>query len=220
MSNSPLIKGSIITNNSSARTQKITKFTPHYMAGNMSAKNCANYFATTTRQASSNYCIGSDGEIWLSVPENRRAWTSSSAWNDQRAITVEVANVSPDGRITDAAWESLVALGADVCKRNGIDRIVWTGTKDGSLTCHYMFASTSCPGEYLRTRMQLLADTINDRLHPKPAEPPKPTVVPKPAPGEGLGRRPDVGDVSRLYNAYNGDHLITANANEKKGLVG
>jgi hypothetical protein len=162
MTSSSLSTYSNFTNNCSSRGgQRICKFTPHYMAGNMSARACADYFASTGRQASSTYCIGSDGAIAQSVDEDMRPWTSSSSWNDKQAITVEVADIDNDtGEVTDAAWRSLVALGADVCRRYGF-RLNYTGDRNGSLTEHRMFAATSCPGEYLHSRMGQLADEVN-----------------------------------------------------------
>ena len=150
-------------NCSSRQGESVTKFTPHYMGGNCSVETCGEIFAPTSRQASSNYGIGSDGRVACYVDEDTRAWTSSSGWNDRKAITVEVANYNDEGAITDAAWESLVALGADVCRRYGF-RLEYTGDQYGSLTEHRMFSSTDCPGEWLHARMGELARQVNARL--------------------------------------------------------
>ena len=149
----------ITKNHSGNRTAKITKITPHYMAGSMTGKQCADYFASTDRQASSNYCIGIGGDIAVSVPEEYRAWTSSSNWNDQQSITIECAN-NPDSSLTSATYNSLVKLCADVCKRYGINPH-YNGTSNGSITFHSMFAATSCPGAWLKQKItsgQLEAD--------------------------------------------------------------
>lgn len=143
---------------------KVTKITPHYMAARWSGKQCADYFARAERQASSNYCIGVDGDIAMSVDEGDRAWTSSSAWNDNRAITIECGNVdNATGKMTAATWNSLVALCVDICQRYGF-RLNYTGGSDGSLTEHRMFASTACPGAWLHARMGKLAAEVNARL--------------------------------------------------------
>lgn len=185
------------------------------MAGNCSIETCGEIFASSSRQASSNYGIGSDGRVGMYVPENRRSWCSSSNWNDQKAVTIEVANIRADGYITDAAWNTLVNLCVDICKRNNIPKLVWTGDRYGSLTCHYMFADTSCPGQYLKGRMQLLADTVNAKLNPTPPKP-KP-IIWRP------DMRPDFNvsseDAYRAYNPYNGNHLWTTSKNEVDGLV-
>ena len=126
---------------------KICKFTPHIMAGILTGKQCAvNIFQKPNRYASANYCIGNDGDIVCNVYEEDRAYTSSSRSNDNQAITVEVSNCEIGGqwKISAAAWNSLVNLAVDVCRRYNF-RLVYDGTPNGSLTRHNMFANTSCP---------------------------------------------------------------------------
>lgn len=167
MSNSPLVNYTRISpNRNSPRNQPISKITVHHMAGNLSVETCGNVFAPSSRQASSNYGIGSDGRVGMYVEEKDRSWASSSAWNDHRAVTIEVANdqIGGNWHVSDAAWNKLVELCVDICRRNGMKSLVWTGGKDGSLTCHYMYASTSCPGPYLKGRMAELARTVTARL--------------------------------------------------------
>lgn len=140
-------------NHSGKRTKKISKITPHEMAAKWSGHQCADYFvacAAQGRQASSNYCIGNGGDIAISVDEDNRAWTSSSEDNDQAAVTIEVANsvCGGDWPVSPAAYQALVKLCADVCKRNGIDPN-YNGAASGSITMHKMFAATACPGPYL-----------------------------------------------------------------------
>ena len=145
---------------------KICKFTPHIMAGILTGKQCAvNIFQKPNRIASANYCIGNDGDLVCNVYEEDRAYTSSSRSNDNQAITVEVSNCEIGGewKISDAAWNTLVKLAVDVCRRYNF-RLVYDGTPNGSLTRHNMFANTSCPGKYLQSRFQELADTVNAQL--------------------------------------------------------
>ena len=147
----PLISKSVdfMGKKSAQRTEKICKFTPHHMAGNMDPVNCAIYHRDKV-EASANYYIGNDGTIVAGVPEDRRAYTSSSKENDQQAITVEVANCSkePDWKISDSAYRSLVLLCAYVCDKYGFIP-KYTGDKNGSITLHKMFKPTLCPGPYL-----------------------------------------------------------------------
>lgn len=166
MSNSSLVNYTKISPNSSARTAKIDTITIHHMAGNLSVESCAQIFQDTSRQASSNYGIGTDGRIGLYVDESRRAWTSSNRDNDNRAVTIEVANDSrePDWHVSDKALEATIALCADICRRNGIPKLNYTGDKTGNLTMHKWFASTLCPGPYLSGKFQYIADQVNARL--------------------------------------------------------
>ena len=62
MSNSPLVVYTKLSpNHSGKRTKKIDTITIHCMAGNCSVETCGNLFASSSRQASSNYGIGTDG---------------------------------------------------------------------------------------------------------------------------------------------------------------
>lgn len=141
----------MLTQNFNPRTQKITKITPHYMAAYWSGSRCAESFLPASRRASSNYCIGVDGDIVVSVEENNRAWTTSSEWNDQRSITIECGN-NADSSLPDACYNSLVTLCADICKRYNIDPH-YDGTQNGSITMHKMFAATACPGDWLTQKI-------------------------------------------------------------------
>lgn len=179
MSNSPLASFSRISPNSSnPRNNKILKITPHHCAGVMAAEQIASVFASASRQASSNYVIGNDGKIGLVVDEGNRAWTSSSPANDNQAVTIEVSNSATGGDwpVSDAAWNSLVKLCADICKRNGIKSLNWTGDANGNLTVHQFFAATACPGPYLMARMPQLAQEVNAQLGGQPAPAPAPTT--------------------------------------------
>ena len=145
--------------------QKISKITVHIMAGKLTGKQCAvNIFGKAGRKASANYCIGYDGDIVCNVEEENRAYTSSSKWNDCQAITIEVSN-SANGtdKITEASWNSLVNLCEDICRRYNF-KLIYDGTKNGSLTRHNMYANTDCPGSYIQNRLPELAKTVNDRL--------------------------------------------------------
>lgn len=161
--------------------QKICKFTPHIMAGILTGKQCAvNIFQNPNRIASANYCIGNDGDIVCNVYEEDRAYTSSSRSNDNQAITVEVSNCEYGGdwKISDKAWNTLVKLAVDVCRRYNF-RLVYDGTPNGSLTRHNMFANTSCPGKYLQSRFQELADTVNAQLDGGNTPTPAPSAAKK-----------------------------------------
>lgn len=179
MSNSSLVNYTKISPNRSSRNgNSIRKITVHHMAGNLTIETCGNVFASSSRQASSNYGIGTDGRVGMYVEEKDRAWTSSNATNDRQAVTIEVANntLEPNWTVSDAAWNKLVDLCVDICKRNGISSLNWTGNANGNLTCHYMFTSTACPGLYLKARMGQLASEVNARLNGGAAPAPTPST--------------------------------------------
>lgn len=162
------------------RKNNIDTITIHHMAGNLTVEQCGNVFANPSRNASSNYGIGSDGRIACYVEEENRAWTSSNGPNDHRAVTIEVANsqIGGDWPVSDKAYKALIDLCVDICRRNHIPRLNFTGDKSGNLTMHKWFAATACPGPYLESRFADIAQQVNQRLVAVPATPEKevPTV--------------------------------------------
>ena len=141
---------------------KISKITIHHMAGVMSGKQCAKIFQKKGRYASANYCIGVNGDIVCNVYEEDRAYTSSSKWNDLRAITIEVSNNKTGGKwtISDASYKSLIKLCVDICRRYGF-RLNYNKKKTGSLTMHCYYASTACPGAYLKSKFPDIEKEVN-----------------------------------------------------------
>lgn len=167
MSNSKLVNYTRLSPNcNKPRNHRIDKITIHHMAGNLTVEQCGAIFAPTSRQASSNYGIGSDGRVGMYVEECNRSWCSSNAENDHRAVTIEVANDggAPDWHVSDKALSKLIELCSDICKRNGISKLNYTGDKSGNLTMHKWFAATGCPGPYLESKFAYIAEQVNKRL--------------------------------------------------------
>lgn len=168
-SNSPLAtKKNLFTTNYNPRNQKIDRITVHHMAGNLTIDGCKS--ALMSHGGSVNYAIQSDGTIGLLLEEKNRAWTSNSPENDYRAVTIEVANApgagEPDWKVTDAALQSTIKLCADICKRNGIKKLTFTGQLAGSnLTMHKWFYATGCPGQYLGGKFPYIVQEVNKILN-------------------------------------------------------
>lgn len=167
MSNSPLVQYTKLSPNcSKPRNHVIDTITIHHMAGVLSVETCGNIFANSSRQASSNYGIGSDGRIAMYVEEKNRSWCSSNAANDNRAITIEVSNSKNGGNwpVSDYVLSRLIDLCVDICQRNGIKKLNYTGNKSGNLTMHKWFANTACPGPYLESKFPYIAEQVNKKL--------------------------------------------------------
>ncbi|MDD4592918.1 MAG: SPOR domain-containing protein [Parabacteroides sp.] len=180
MSNSPLVTYTKISPNSTnPRRKTISKITIHHMAGNLSIETCGNVFAPTSRRASSNYGVGTDGRVGMYVEEKNRAWTSSSSANDDQAVTIEVANdqIGGNWHVSDKALNKTIELCVDICKRNGIKKLNFTGDASGNLTMHKWFAATSCPGPYLESKFPYIADEVNKRLNAGATPDPTPSVL-------------------------------------------
>lgn len=179
MSNSALISYTKLSpNHSGKRTKSIDTITIHCMAGQLSVESCGALFAQSSRQASSNYGIGPDGRIALYVDEGNRSWCTSSNANDQRAVTIEVASDSTHPyAVKDKAYEALLDLVTDICKCNGIKKLVWSTSKNDrvnhlngcNMTVHRDYAAKACPGDYLYNLHDEIAAEVNKRLGVKDA---------------------------------------------------
>lgn len=167
MSNSPLVDYVRISpNRNSPRADKIKKIAIHHTAGVLSVETIGNIFSGGSRSASSNYGIGSDGSVGMYVEEKDRSWCTSSGWVDNQAITIECSNSSTGGDwpVSDLVLNKLVLLCVDICKRNGLTEVSFTGDQNGTLVMHKWFAATACPGPYLSGKFAWIASEINKRL--------------------------------------------------------
>ena len=170
-------------NRNKQRTEKVIYFTPHCMVGQMTAQRCGELFADESYGASSNYGIGVNGRIGGYVDEEDRSWCSSSAWNDNRAITVECASDTKHPyAMNQKVWDSLVNLAVDICERYGKKRMLWFNDKRTTLnyipksdemviTVHRWFAAKACPGDWLYSRLGKFANEVNKRLNSQVATP-------------------------------------------------
>lgn len=185
MSNSALVNYTKISpNRTSPRKNKIDTITIHCVVGQCSVETLGAIFAPSSRQASSNYGVGYDGRSGMYCEEKDRSWCSSSAANDNRAITIEVASDTTEPyAVNDKAYAALLDLVTDICRRNGIKKLVWSTKKNErvnhlngcNLTVHRDYANKSCPGNYLYERQGAIAAEVNKRLGASAAEPETPS---------------------------------------------
>lgn len=177
MSNSSLVVYTKLSpNNSGQRTHSIDRITPHCVVGQCSVETLGGIFLPTSRQASSNYGIGTDGRVGMYVEEKNRSWCSSSNANDQRAVTIECASdTTAPYAMNSKVYATLINLCVDICKRNGKTKLLWLGNKETALnysqksdemvlTAHRWFANTACPGEWLYSRLGDLAKQVTAKL--------------------------------------------------------
>ncbi len=156
------------------RNHSIDTITIHCVVAQWTAKQTCDYFKNSSVKASCNYAVGCDGSIGLCVDEKDRSWCSSNAENDHRAITIEVASDKAEPyAVTAKAYNALVELVADICKRNGIKKLVWSTNKSDrinhkngcNMTVHRDFANKSCPGTYLYNKHSEIAQRVNAKLN-------------------------------------------------------
>lgn len=186
--NSSLATVKLISPNRTAnRNHVIDTITIHCFVGQVTAKRGCEVFQPASKQASCNYVVGNDGSIGLCVEEKDRSWCSggkdkngnpirvngiSGSSNDYQAVTIEVASDSTSPyTITDKAMAALIELCADICRRNGIKKLLWSGDKTlvgnpskQNLTVHRWFANKDCPGDYIYERLGDIAAKVNAKL--------------------------------------------------------
>jgi N-acetyl-anhydromuramyl-L-alanine amidase AmpD len=171
--NSSLVSYTKISpNRTKNRNHAIDTITIHCYVGNVTVERAGAGFANPLRGASCNYVIGADGRIGLIVEEKDRSWCTSSPENDHRAVTIECASDTKHPYAVNAAvYNSLIKLVADICKRNGIKKLLWKADKKligqvnkQNMTVHRWFKNKDCPGEYLYSRHGEIAAKVNKLL--------------------------------------------------------
>lgn len=167
MSNSSLITATYKAHSNNYSTgrsgRKIEKVTIHHMAGVLTAKQCGSIFQNGNRQASSNYGIGKDGEIALFVDEANTSYADANWDSNCKSVTIECSNnkTGGDWTVSDTVLNSLINLVADIFERNGIKKAI----KGETITWHSMYSATTCPGNYLRSKMDYIAEKVNEKLN-------------------------------------------------------
>lgn len=170
--NSPLVDYTQISPHRGNRNgHVIDTITIHCAAAQAAVETLGRLFQT--KQASANYGIGADGRVGMYVEEKDRSWCTSNNANDARAVTIEVAcdNRHPYA-VKDAVYKKLITLVADICKRNGIAKLVWSTDKYDrmnhkggcNMTVHRDYENKACPGQWLYERHGQIAAEVNKRL--------------------------------------------------------
>lgn len=199
-SNSPLATVRMISpNRTPNRNHAIDTITIHCFVGQVTAKRGCEVFQPSSKKASCNYVVGYDGSIGLCVEEKDRSWCTggydkngnpirvngiSGKSNDYQAVTIEVASDSAHPyAITEKAMAALIELCTDICRRNGIKKLLWFGDKNlvgnpakQNLTVHRWFANKACPGDYIYQRLGDIAAKVNAKLGGTGAAPVQPSA--------------------------------------------
>lgn len=162
------------------RNHAVDRLTPHVFVGHvtveqgLAARRFVNYDGKNG--SSCNYLIDDYGATGGGVDERDRSWCTSSRENDHRAITVEIASDPKHPyAITQAAYNALLDLFEDCCRRYGKTKLLWLGSKEATLaykqasdemvlTAHRWFAKKACPGDWLYSRYGEIAKEVTRRL--------------------------------------------------------
>ena len=177
--NSKLVEYTKISPNRTVGRKNVKTVAIHCMAGHLTVETCGNVFTPASRGASSNYGIDDNGRVGMYVEEKDRSWCTSSRKCDMSAVTIEVASdIKEPYKCTDKAFDKLIDLVTDICKRNKIEKLHWSedkkirlaGLENGYVQVHRDYSSKSCPGNYIYSKLPLLVKEVNSRLSNKKEE--------------------------------------------------
>lgn len=147
-----------VKNFTNGRQKPIRTITVHHMAGRATAQACAN--TLNNRGVSAHYGVGCNGEIASYVEEENTAWSNGNWDSNCETISIETSNsaVGGDWPVADEVLEEVICLVADIAKRNNLGTL-----KVGeNLVMHKMYKATNCPGSYLESKFQAIADRANE----------------------------------------------------------
>ena len=200
----PAYEGNYTKNRKEWGQDKISEICIHYMCGNCSIETLGDIWQTPGRNGSSTYGIDSGGRIACYVKEEDIAWCNSNWDSNVRSASIETANLSPsDSRVTDEALTSLIKLVADIAKRNDMGTLV----KGKNVTWHQMYTSTSCPGQYLLSKMDYIVEQANRINQNQPINPDPDQVL-------HIGSKVIFNGVFRI------DEIILSNNKYPNGAIG
>lgn len=162
------------TIDSQPRTAAIDSIIHHHTAGTNKLATLA-LFAPGGREVTPNYFIAGN-EIWGIVPEDRRAFTSGSPYDDQRAITYEILNSSgaPGWNFSPETLDTVARLDADIASRYGIPL---QHSQPGFLEHRNLFEwfgrsyPTACAGPAFNINQIIQATAANMNTNNNPAQP-------------------------------------------------
>ena len=144
--------------------KKIDKIFIHHAAGFYTMEEMADLFKT--RAASAHYGV-KEKEIGCFVDESNTAWHCYSDEYNPRSIGIELVNdqkAEGNWHVSDVTLETGIKLTADICRRNGIEKLVYTGDLSGNLCMHCWTRDTECPGGYLKGKFEYIAAEVNKLL--------------------------------------------------------
>src|SRR5699024_10332965 len=180
--------------------KKIKKVTIHHMAGVLTAKQCGDIFKDENRKASANYGIGKNGELGLYVDEENTSYADANLESNRTSVTIECSNneTGGDWKVSDKVLNKLIDLITDIFKRNGITKAI----KGDTITWHSMYSATTCPGDYLRSKMDYICKQVNISLGNTVEINEKPITTVTVTTDKGLNLRKEANTNSRVLSSF------------------
>lgn len=128
------------------KLQSVKQIVVHWV-GNSGSSAIANrnYFESLKDKhvyASSQYIVGLNGEIIRCIPENEVAYHAGNGTVNRNSIGIENCHPGWDGKFSDATYNSLVELCADICGRYDL--------RVDDIVRHYDVTGKDCPRYYVQ----------------------------------------------------------------------
>lgn len=137
-------------------------------AASTSLDSVGQVFSQYGRGGSAHYGV-KGSQIHQYVREEDTAWHCGDWPGNCCTIGIETVNSTgaPDWLIDEETFNTLARLCADIAKRNGLGKVKF-GPNDvyPTLSAHRDWSPTYCPGDYLYSRMEELANKINEINYP------------------------------------------------------
>ena len=137
-------------------------------AASTSLDSIGQVFSQPGRGGSAHYGVGGS-QIHQYVMEEYTAWHCGDWAGNSCTVGIETTNSTgaPTWQVAEDTFNTLVKLVADIAKRNGLGKLKFE--PDGvypTLSAHRDWSPTYCPGDYLYSRMNELADKANKINYP------------------------------------------------------
>jgi N-acetylmuramoyl-L-alanine amidase len=138
-------------NRPQTKLKQITKIALHYVgSAGGSAKAVNRYFemlglgrtyvsskgTTLYKFASSHYIIGLEGEVIQNIPESEISYCTNAA--NVYSLSIEVCHPEWDGKYTEATYNTMVELCADLCIKHNLNPLT-------DLIRHFEITKKICP---------------------------------------------------------------------------
>lgn len=142
---------------------KVENITLHHFAGTATPEAQILDWQKSNRNVSANYLL-KDKNVLEYVEEKNAPWTNGGNSN-YKTISIEISNfkLAPNYEISDDSLQTTIELCADIALRNKLYPLKVGET----LKAHYMVAPTACPGAYVKSKMQYIADEANKIIENK-----------------------------------------------------
>lgn len=155
------------SNYTAGRSDTVHGIVVHH-AASTSFDSIGQVFSQPGRQGSAHYGI-CEGRVDQYVREEFTAWHCGDWAGNCCTIGIEVTNDrgAPYWTVSEGSFNTLVKLCADIAKRYGLGKLKFE--PDGiypTLSAHRDWSPTYCPGDYLYSRMDELAEKANKINYP------------------------------------------------------